>query len=67
MQSFIHREIFVHCLPTPTERLLRLDRGERRKEYRRQDFISLDKIPTWREENICKSLLRAARPEPSWL
>uniref|UniRef100_A0A3Q3VK46 Macro domain-containing protein n=1 Tax=Mola mola TaxID=94237 RepID=A0A3Q3VK46_MOLML len=24
---------------------------ERRKEYRRQDFISLDKIPTWREEN----------------
>lgn len=33
------------------ERLLRLDREERRKEYRRQDFISLDKIPTWREEN----------------
>ncbi|XP_075875020.1 ADP-ribose glycohydrolase MACROD2 isoform X5 [Nelusetta ayraudi] len=36
---------------TEKERLLRLDRGERRKEYRRQDFISLDKIPTWREEN----------------
>uniref|UniRef100_A0A673BMM4 Mono-ADP ribosylhydrolase 2 n=1 Tax=Sphaeramia orbicularis TaxID=375764 RepID=A0A673BMM4_9TELE len=33
------------------ERLLRLDREERRKEYRRQDFISLDKIPSWREEN----------------
>uniref|UniRef100_A0AAV2JKQ9 O-acetyl-ADP-ribose deacetylase MACROD2 n=1 Tax=Knipowitschia caucasica TaxID=637954 RepID=A0AAV2JKQ9_KNICA len=33
------------------ERLLRLDREERRKEYRRQDFVSLDKIPTWREEN----------------
>ncbi|KAG7230020.1 hypothetical protein INR49_009740 [Caranx melampygus] len=33
------------------ERLLRLEREERRKEYRRQDFISLDKIPTWREEN----------------
>ncbi|XP_020777059.1 ADP-ribose glycohydrolase MACROD2 isoform X1 [Boleophthalmus pectinirostris] len=33
------------------ERLLRLDREERRKEYRRQDYISLDKIPTWREEN----------------
>ncbi|KAJ4932309.1 hypothetical protein JOQ06_010733, partial [Pogonophryne albipinna] len=32
------------------ERLLRLDREERRKEYRRQDFISLDKIPAWREE-----------------
>uniref|UniRef100_A0A3B4ZQ66 Mono-ADP ribosylhydrolase 2 n=1 Tax=Stegastes partitus TaxID=144197 RepID=A0A3B4ZQ66_9TELE len=36
---------------TEKERLLRLDREERRKEYRRQDFISLDKIPTWREEN----------------
>lgn len=36
---------------TEKERLLRLDQGERRKEYRRQDFISLDKIPTWREEN----------------
>ncbi|XP_054455857.1 ADP-ribose glycohydrolase MACROD2 isoform X3 [Anoplopoma fimbria] len=35
---------------TEKERLLRLDREERRKEYRRQDFISLDKIPTWREE-----------------
>ncbi|XP_070834076.1 ADP-ribose glycohydrolase MACROD2 isoform X5 [Chaetodon trifascialis] len=36
---------------TEKDRLLRLDREERRKEYRRQDFISLDKIPTWREEN----------------
>ncbi|XP_037322383.2 ADP-ribose glycohydrolase MACROD2 isoform X1 [Pungitius pungitius] len=36
---------------TEKERLLRLDREERRKEYRRQDFISLDKIPTLREEN----------------
>lgn len=52
---------FLFATP-PTERLLRLDRGERRKEYRRQDFISLDKIPTWREENSCKSLLSAASP-----
>uniref|UniRef100_A0A3P8UBA1 Macro domain-containing protein n=1 Tax=Amphiprion percula TaxID=161767 RepID=A0A3P8UBA1_AMPPE len=37
-----------------TERLLRLDREERRKEYRRQEFIPLEKIPTWREENRCK-------------
>ncbi|XP_071337282.1 ADP-ribose glycohydrolase MACROD2 isoform X2 [Trachinotus anak] len=36
---------------TEKERLLRLEREERRKEYRRQDFISLEKIPTWREEN----------------
>ncbi|XP_062257296.1 ADP-ribose glycohydrolase MACROD2 isoform X2 [Platichthys flesus] len=36
---------------TERERLLRLDQEERRKEYRRQDFISLDKIPSWREEN----------------
>nr|XP_043902234.1 ADP-ribose glycohydrolase MACROD2-like [Solea senegalensis] len=36
---------------TEKERLLRLDCEERRKEYRRQDFISLDKIPSWREEN----------------
>ncbi|XP_068581032.1 ADP-ribose glycohydrolase MACROD2 isoform X3 [Cebidichthys violaceus] len=36
---------------TEKERLLRLDREERRKEYRRQDFISLDKITTWGEEN----------------
>ncbi|XP_069001107.1 ADP-ribose glycohydrolase MACROD2 isoform X2 [Embiotoca jacksoni] len=36
---------------TEKERLLRLDREERRKEYRRQDFISLDNISTWREEN----------------
>uniref|UniRef100_A0A3Q3KTM6 Macro domain-containing protein n=1 Tax=Labrus bergylta TaxID=56723 RepID=A0A3Q3KTM6_9LABR len=35
----------------PTERLLRLDREERRKDYRRPEFIPLDKIPTWREEN----------------
>ncbi|KAK7901984.1 hypothetical protein WMY93_018753 [Mugilogobius chulae] len=33
-----------------TERLLRLDREERRKEYRRQDYVSLDKIPTWRRK-----------------
>lgn len=36
---------------TEKERLLRLDREDRRKEYRRQDYVSLDKIPTWREEN----------------
>ncbi|XP_061546699.1 ADP-ribose glycohydrolase MACROD2 isoform X1 [Phycodurus eques] len=37
---------------TEKERLLHMDREERRKEgYRRQDYISLDKIPTWREEN----------------
>ncbi|XP_037638279.1 ADP-ribose glycohydrolase MACROD2 isoform X1 [Sebastes umbrosus] len=36
---------------TEKERQLRLDREERRKEYRRQDFISLDKITSWREEN----------------
>ncbi|XP_034538163.1 ADP-ribose glycohydrolase MACROD2 [Notolabrus celidotus] len=36
---------------TEKERLLRLDREERRKDYRRQDFISLDKIPSWREDN----------------
>ncbi|XP_019726045.1 ADP-ribose glycohydrolase MACROD2 isoform X2 [Hippocampus comes] len=37
---------------TEKERLLRMDRDERRKEgYRRQDYISLDKIPTWREDN----------------
>lgn len=37
-----------------TERLLHLDRDERRKEYRRQDFVPLEKIPTWRQENRCK-------------
>ncbi|KAM3863027.1 ADP-ribose glycohydrolase MACROD2 [Diretmus argenteus] len=31
------------------ERLLRLDQEDRRKEYRRHDFISLDKVPTWRQ------------------
>ncbi|XP_026164359.1 ADP-ribose glycohydrolase MACROD2 isoform X2 [Mastacembelus armatus] len=36
---------------TEKERLLHLDQEARRKEYRRQDFISLDKILTWREEN----------------
>ncbi|KAM6997298.1 ADP-ribose glycohydrolase MACROD2 [Tautogolabrus adspersus] len=36
---------------TEKERLLRLDREERRKDYRRPDFIPLDKIPTWREDN----------------
>ncbi|CAJ1067722.1 ADP-ribose glycohydrolase MACROD2 isoform X4 [Xyrichtys novacula] len=36
---------------TEKERLLRLDREDRRKDYRRQDYIPLDKIPTWREEN----------------
>ncbi|KAM9345177.1 ADP-ribose glycohydrolase MACROD2 isoform 1-T1 [Symphorus nematophorus] len=36
---------------TEKDRLLRLDWEDRRKEYRRQDFISLDKVPTWREEN----------------
>ncbi|XP_076018301.1 ADP-ribose glycohydrolase MACROD2 isoform X2 [Genypterus blacodes] len=32
------------------ERLLRLEREERRKEYRRHDCITIDKIPTWRDE-----------------
>ncbi|TNN74341.1 O-acetyl-ADP-ribose deacetylase MACROD2 [Liparis tanakae] len=36
---------------TEKERLLRLDREERRKEYRRQYFVSLDMISTWGEEN----------------
>ncbi|KAM9810140.1 ADP-ribose glycohydrolase MACROD2 isoform 1-T3 [Syngnathus typhle] len=36
---------------TEKERLLRMDLDERRKEGYRQDYISLDKIPTWREEN----------------
>ncbi|KAJ0005037.1 hypothetical protein NQD34_011251 [Periophthalmus magnuspinnatus] len=40
-----------------TERLLRLDREERRKEYRRQDYVSLDKIPTWRDENSIITIL----------
>ncbi|XP_056148362.1 ADP-ribose glycohydrolase MACROD2 isoform X2 [Lampris incognitus] len=31
------------------ERLLRLDQEERRKDYRRHDFTSLDKIPSWRQ------------------
>ncbi|KAM4729864.1 ADP-ribose glycohydrolase MACROD2 [Anableps anableps] len=35
---------------TEKERLLRLDREERRKEYRK-GFTQLDDIPTWREEN----------------
>ncbi|CAG09519.1 unnamed protein product [Tetraodon nigroviridis] len=39
---------------TFTDRLLHLDRDERRKEYRRQDFVPLEKIPTWRQENRCK-------------
>ncbi|MED6233195.1 hypothetical protein ATANTOWER_008210, partial [Ataeniobius toweri] len=37
-----------------TERLLRLDREERRKEYRK-NFTHLDNIPTWREENGSKN------------
>ncbi|XP_059214747.1 ADP-ribose glycohydrolase MACROD2 isoform X4 [Centropristis striata] len=36
---------------TEKERLLRLELEERRKEYRRQDFISLEKIPSWRAES----------------
>ncbi|XP_043993207.1 ADP-ribose glycohydrolase MACROD2 isoform X1 [Gambusia affinis] len=35
---------------TEKERLLQLDREERRKEYRK-GFTQLDDIPTWREEN----------------
>uniref|UniRef100_A0A3Q2W2C4 Macro domain-containing protein n=1 Tax=Haplochromis burtoni TaxID=8153 RepID=A0A3Q2W2C4_HAPBU len=38
---------------TEKERLLHLSLDDRRKEYRRQDFISLDKILTWREKNRC--------------
>lgn len=49
-----HRSCCNVWLLSSTERLLHLDQEERRKEYRRQDFISLDKIPTWREENRCK-------------
>ncbi|KAM9726934.1 ADP-ribose glycohydrolase MACROD2 [Menidia menidia] len=37
---------------TEKERLLNLDWEEKRKEYRRQDYIPLERIPTWREENI---------------
>ncbi|XP_061766554.1 ADP-ribose glycohydrolase MACROD2 [Nerophis ophidion] len=41
---------------TEKERLLQMEREERRKEgYRRQDYISLDKIPTWREDNYAES------------
>ncbi|XP_061914463.1 ADP-ribose glycohydrolase MACROD2 isoform X1 [Entelurus aequoreus] len=41
---------------TEKERLLQMEREERRKEgYRRQDYISLDKIPTWREDNYADS------------
>ncbi|XP_029691344.1 ADP-ribose glycohydrolase MACROD2 isoform X2 [Takifugu rubripes] len=36
---------------TEKERMLRLDQDERRKEYRRQDFVPLEKIPSWRQEN----------------
>uniref|UniRef100_G3NL13 Mono-ADP ribosylhydrolase 2 n=1 Tax=Gasterosteus aculeatus aculeatus TaxID=481459 RepID=G3NL13_GASAC len=36
---------------TEKERLLRLDREERRKEYRRQDFVSLDSISTLRQDS----------------
>lgn len=43
-----------NVLLSSTERLLRLDLEERRKEYRRQDYISLDNILTWREEKRCK-------------
>lgn len=39
---------------TFTERLLRLGQDERRKEYRRQDFVALEKIPTWRQEHRCE-------------
>ncbi|XP_047207825.1 ADP-ribose glycohydrolase MACROD2 [Girardinichthys multiradiatus] len=39
---------------TEKERLLRLDREERRKEYRK-NFTHLDNIPTWREENGSKN------------
>ncbi|XP_077586260.1 ADP-ribose glycohydrolase MACROD2 [Stigmatopora nigra] len=41
---------------TEKERLLRMDREERRKDgYRRQDYITLDKIPSWREETYSDS------------
>lgn len=36
------------------ERLLRLDREDRRKEYRK-GFVDLDDIRTWREENRCRN------------
>ncbi|XP_035981783.1 ADP-ribose glycohydrolase MACROD2 [Fundulus heteroclitus] len=39
---------------TEKERLLRLDREERRKEYRK-DFTQLDNIPSWREETRPKN------------
>uniref|UniRef100_A0A3B5LBS4 Macro domain-containing protein n=1 Tax=Xiphophorus couchianus TaxID=32473 RepID=A0A3B5LBS4_9TELE len=50
---FLEEEEFVtelSCLFLFTERLLQLDREERRKEYRK-GFTQLDDIPTWREEN----------------
>ncbi|KAM6956317.1 ADP-ribose glycohydrolase MACROD2 [Aplochiton taeniatus] len=34
---------------TEKERLFRLDLEERRKEYRRSDYVTLDKIHTWRQ------------------
>uniref|UniRef100_A0A3B3UT09 O-acetyl-ADP-ribose deacetylase MACROD2-like n=1 Tax=Poecilia latipinna TaxID=48699 RepID=A0A3B3UT09_9TELE len=39
---------------TEKERLLQLDREDRRKEYRK-GFTQLDDIPTWREENRCSN------------
>uniref|UniRef100_A0A3B3YX96 Macro domain-containing protein n=1 Tax=Poecilia mexicana TaxID=48701 RepID=A0A3B3YX96_9TELE len=45
-------ELFVCFLFT--ERLLQLDREDRRKEYRK-GFTQLDDIPTWREENRCET------------
>uniref|UniRef100_A0A3Q3IWW5 Macro domain-containing protein n=1 Tax=Monopterus albus TaxID=43700 RepID=A0A3Q3IWW5_MONAL len=36
---------------TEKDRLLRLSSEERRMEYRRQDYIFVNKIPTWRDES----------------
>uniref|UniRef100_H3DGV1 Macro domain-containing protein n=2 Tax=Tetraodon nigroviridis TaxID=99883 RepID=H3DGV1_TETNG len=48
---------------TEKDRLLHLDRDERRKEYRRQDFVPLEKIPTWRQENRCKGSVNEEEEE----
>ncbi|KAF7219728.1 MACRO domain containing 2 [Nothobranchius furzeri] len=36
---------------TEKERLLQLPQEERRKEYRKETWLPLDKIPTWREDD----------------
>lgn len=66
--GFVHAEDFLNTLSngvTLTDRLLRLDQDERRKEYRRQDFVPLEKIPTWRQDNRCESGCSSSTSLPS--